>query len=269
MLLEVRLIKTPTSQLFSIVQAILLAIFSITSTINAFASVDEDKDLFSYQDIFNLEYAASPQISVDGKSVVYERRSFDIMTDGTRVNIWQVDINGNNHRPLLSGKASYRMPRFSPNGKKLAYISAIEGKNQLYIRWLDTGQTARITDLQHSPGNLSWSPDGKWIAFSMLTPQSPKTIFKDMPKKPKGADWAGTAKYIDRMNYKSNAQGFLPRGYSHIYVVPTTGGTARQVTQGSYHHNGTINWTKDSQNIISLVYPPPKAVAWTRAKPLS
>ncbi|MFT5521469.1 MAG: dipeptidyl aminopeptidase/acylaminoacyl peptidase [Enterobacterales bacterium] len=227
---------------------LILTIALLCLNINAKEEVNQK--LLSYEDIFNLEYAASPQISADGKTIVYERRAFDIMTDGTRTNIWQIDVNGKNHRPLLSGKASYRMPRFSPDGKKLAYVSAIEGKSQLYIRWIDTAQTARVTDLQNSPANISWSPDGKWLAFSMFKPEPPKTIFKEMPKKPKEAKWAGTAKYVDRTNYRSNGQGFLPRGYSHIYVVPTTGGTARQVTEGSYHHNGTINWSKDSRRII-------------------
>jgi len=227
--------------------ALLLLIFTSSS----FAQASEiDNTQFNYQDIFELEYAASPRVSPDGKFVVYERRSADVMTDSTRVNLWQVNLDGSNHRPLLSGKASYRMPRFSPNGKQLAYVSSFEGSSQLYVRWLDSGQTARITNLQNSPSNVSWSPNGKWLAFSMFKPIAGNSAFKDMPKKPKGAKWAGMAKYIDKTTYRSNGRGFVKPGYQHIYIVPSDGGSARQVTQGNYHHSGAINWTADSKNII-------------------
>ena len=204
----------------------------------------------NYDDIFNLEYAASPQVSPNGEYVIYERRSMDIMKDGTRINLWQVNIDGSEHEPVFSGKANYRMPRFSPDGKRLAYLSSHEGDNQLYIVWLESGKTARVTNLQFSPSDISWSPDGNSIAFSMFKPGKSNSLFKGMPKKPKGANWAGTAKYIDQMNYRRDGGGFTKAGYTHIYVVPALGGTARQVTSGDFHHGGVINWSKDSKNII-------------------
>ncbi len=205
---------------------------------------------FDYKDIFEMEYAASPQVSKDGKYVIYERRALDIMKDETRTNLWRVNLDGSEHQPVFSGKDNYRMARFSPDGKRLAYVSSSEGDNQLYVRWLATGQTARITNLQHSPGNVSWSHDGNWLAFSMFKPGKENSIFKDMPKKPKGAKWAGTAKYIDQMNYRSDGGGYTKAGFSHIYIVPASGGTARQITSGDYNHGGVINWTKDNKNII-------------------
>jgi len=126
----------------------------------------------------------------------------------------------------------------------------MEGDNQLYILWLESGKTSRVTNLQNSPSDISWSPDGSSIAFSMFKPSKSTHLFKDMPKKPKGANWAGTAKYIDQMNYRRDGGGFTKPGFSHIYVVPAFGGTARQITSGDFHHGGVINWSKDSKNII-------------------
>lgn len=229
-----------------------LATVVIASLVSFQASSGEqvDNKYINYQDIFNLEYAASPQVSHDGKYIIYERRSMDIMKDGTRINLWQVNVDGTAHQPLLSGKANYRMPRFSPDGKRLAYLSSDEGDNQLYVRWLASGKTARVTNLQKSPGDISWSPDGQWIAFSMFKPGKATHIFNGMPKKPKGAKWAGKAKYIDQMSYRSNGGGFTQAGFNHIYVVPALGGTARQVTSGDFHHGGVINWSKDSTKLI-------------------
>jgi dipeptidyl aminopeptidase/acylaminoacyl peptidase len=229
----------------------IIAALALTSlSPKGYSSEPVNDKIINYQDIFNLEYAASPQVSSDGKYVIYERRSMDIMTDSTRTNLWQVNIDGTAHQPVFSGKANYRMPRFSPDGTRLAYLSSAEGDNQLYVLWLKSGKTSRVTNLQQTPTDITWSPNGQWLAFSLFKPSEATTLFKEMPQKPKGATWAGKAKFIDQMSYRSDSGGYTEIGFNHIYVVPTIGGTARQVSSGDFHHGGVINWSKDSNNII-------------------
>lgn len=203
---------------------------------------------FDGMDIFELEFVQDPRISPDGKEVIYVRRSMDIMTDRARGSLWSVDIEGKSHRPVLADRQSYSSPRWSPDGKRLAYLSAAEGSPQLYVRWMDTGQTALVTNLSDSPGDISWSPDGKWLAFTKQVKLAQTPLVKP-PAKPEGATWAPQVKMIDQLIYRADGAGFLEAGYSHVFIVSSEGGTARQITQGQYNHFGPLSWTPDSQKI--------------------
>ncbi len=209
-----------------------------------------DGSRFVNTDVFELEVGADPQISPDGTVVAYVRRSNDIMTDHARSNIWIVESSGQNHRPLLSGTASYSSPRWSPDGSRLAYLTGADQRGpELHVRWLDTGQTALLSNLPTAPDNLSWSPDGKQIAFTALV-RSAAASLTDAPAKPEGADWAPPAIVIESLKYRADGQGYLEAGFTHVFVIPADGGTPRQVTSGDFMHDGPLAWTEDGEAII-------------------
>ena len=116
-------------------------------------------------DVFELEYASEPRISPDGAQVVFLRNTMNIMTDRRHARFWSVDFDGDSLRPLLISKGSVSWPRWSPSGDLLVYPLHENQSTQLFIRWMDTGQTAKLTQLTHTPSDLTWSSDGKWIAF--------------------------------------------------------------------------------------------------------
>lgn len=196
------------------------------------------------KDVFELEYAADPQISPDGRSIVYVRRSMDIMSDSARSNLWILDIGSGEHRPLLSGTANYSMPRWSPDGKRLAYVSAVDRGAQIFVRWMDSGETARVTNLTEAPGSITFSPDGKHIAFSAFVEKS-KDPLATLPSPPEGAKWAKPAKVVEEMVYRFDGAGYLDVGFQHIFIVPADGGTARQLTNGDFDHGGPLSFSPD------------------------
>src|SRR5262245_4977966 len=106
------------------------------------SAVAGEKPPLTEMDDFNLEFAADPQISPDGTQVAYVRRSADIMTDQFYSNLWLVSYDGRSHRPLTSGHRHDASPRWSPDGARLLFLSDEGGSTQLYVRWMDTGQTA-------------------------------------------------------------------------------------------------------------------------------
>ena len=205
---------------------------------------------FEPGDVFQLEWVGDPQISPDGSRIVYVRNFNDIMSDRTRSNLWIVDFDGSNHRPLTSGNSNYGSPRWSPDGTRLAYVSAQDGSAQIYVRWMDTGETAKITNLTESPGSLTWSPDGNWLALSMFVPDAPEPWAVSMPARPEGADWAEPAVVIEEMNYRADGAGYLETGFTHLFVLPAEGGTPRQVTSGDFNHGGPVSWTPDSRSLL-------------------
>ncbi|WP_247670607.1 S9 family peptidase [Alteromonas sp. MMG017] len=230
----------------------MLCIFTGLSSFSYAEDENEDTDnnmFFQSEDIFDLEYVSDVRVSPNGKQVAYVRRSNDIMSDSTRSNIWLASVDGKSHRPLLSSKKSYYSPRWSPDGKRLAYLSNEEGKPQLYVRWMDTGQTALITNVTSSLGNITWSPNGKHIAFTMSVNVEEKPLKVNLPKKPKDAKWAPKFEYITKARYQADGKGILEPAYTHIFIVSTDGGTARQLTSGNYHHRGGVSFSPDSQKI--------------------
>jgi dipeptidyl aminopeptidase/acylaminoacyl peptidase len=200
-------------------------------------------------DVFQLEYTDDVQISPDGTRIVYVRVSHDIMTDRARRNLWIVNADGSNNRPLRSESRNFTSPRWSPDGTRLAYVSAAEGSPQLYVRWMDSGQTALLTNLVQAPGAIAWSPDGESIAFTQLVPAK-KPPLATPPEKPEGAQWAPPVKVVDSVIYRIDGAGWLDAGYQHVFVVSADGGTARQLTDGEFNDEGPLSFTPDSRSIV-------------------
>ncbi len=210
----------------------------------------EPSHRFDGKDLFQLQYVTDPQIRPDGRLIAYVRISFDVMSDRERRSIWLFDPETGSQTPLAVGTGSSYSPRWSPDGKRLAYVSTAEGGHaQLFIRWLQSAQPARITDLTEGPSDLQWSPDGRSIAFIMLTPDD-KPSLGNAPPKPEGANWAEGLTVITNIKYRADGEGYLKPGFSHVFVVSADGGYPRQLTFGAYDEAGTLSWTPNSRSLL-------------------
>ncbi|MCG8603879.1 S9 family peptidase, partial [bacterium] len=197
-------------------------------------------------DLFlDWESVSNPAISPDGRQIVYTRRWTDKMNDKYQNEIWIMNSDGSKNRFLLKGSS----PQWSPDGGRLLYTAKGEPSgNQLFVRWMDTGESTQLTRLEKSPSNIQWSPDGNQIAFNMYGPNV-KTWKVKMPPKPRGAKWSKPPKVIDKLNYRRDGRGYSPDAFRHIYVLPASGGTPRQVTFGEYN-DGAPQWTADGKSIV-------------------
>lgn len=223
-----------------------LAIFS--TSLCAQGDASPGLRAFQPEDVFRLEYAADPQVSADGARVVYVRQSADIMVDRFRGALWMIELATGVHTPLLADKNSYASPRWSPQGDRLAFLGSGDGTQQIHVLWVDSGRTALIAEVQQRPAGLSWSPDGRWLAFTMSVPAQREPLAA-APGKPEGAEWAEPVKLIDTVRYKRDGSGFVEPAHRHVFVVPADGGAPRQLTQGEFDHAGPLSWGPDSQTV--------------------
>ena len=233
-------------------------LFTLIATLVCTVSVvgsQEKSDRLTPMDIFDMETAADPQISPDGEKVIYVRQFNDVMTDKRYSNLWIVNFDGSNNRPLTTGNFSDGSPRWSPDGTRIIYISDRPGAPQIFERWMDSGQTAKLTNLQTPPTGIEFSPDGKSISFSAVVPAA-ATQVGAMPSAPPGAKWADPATVTDKLVYRFNDIGYLKPGFRHVFVLPAEGGTPRQLTSGNFNHaQQTFGpedaaWTPDSKYLI-------------------
>src|SRR5690554_36184 len=207
---------------------------------------------FVAEDIFDLEYASDPQISPNGEWIVYTRNSFDVMHDNTKRHLWLLNTKTGAHTPLFADNASYGNATWSHNGQGLAFTSNRDGRNQIHVFFIAQKTTAAITEVPNSPSEISWSRDGKHIAFTMNV-AAPKTTFAASvytPSKPKGAQWAQPANVVERTYYQRDGAGILPNEYRQVFVVPSDGGTARQLTAGAFKHEGPLVWRADNSALV-------------------
>src|SRR3989475_12192714 len=125
------------------ITALVAAALALTSSPALWAQDASHK--LTAMDEFQLQLPTDPQISPDGKKIVYVRRFADPMTDKRYSNLWAINSDGSDHRPLTTGNRSDVSPRWAPDCTRIAYLSDADGKQHLYARWMDTSQAARGT----------------------------------------------------------------------------------------------------------------------------
>ena len=159
-------------------------------------------------DVFKLEYADEPQISPDGKRIVYVRNFMDIMKDRQRSNVWIINADGSGHEALTTGNHRDMSPRWSPDGNWLAVAGGQPGRmGEIQVWDVETKKLKLSAPVGFDTVyGVSWSPDGKQIAFAMAVAESAQP-FVDMPAKPEGAEWAAPFKMTRKLVYRFDGRG--------------------------------------------------------------
>ena len=204
------------------------------------------RDRLALEDYLEWEGVQAPQLSPDGQHVVYVRTWVDKINDRQESSVWIMNADGTRNRSLVDGTNV----RWSPDGQRIAYIAPGQPSGaQVWVRWMDAeGATSQVTHLTEAPAALEWSPDGKWIAFTMNQPKSEAWTVK-LPAAPKGAKWVESPKVVTRLDYRQDRIGYTDGGYRHVFLVPADGGSPRQMTDGDWDH-GSPKFSPDGRTLL-------------------
>src|SRR6516164_3164937 len=173
-------------------------------------------------DLLRLEWIADPRISPDGTRIVFTRVTVDTAADNYRTSLWIIAGDGSTAAPRsLTGGAHDSQPRWSPDGRTLAFVRGSEGKpGQIYLLSMEGGEAFQLTRLAGGAGSPTWSPDGNTIAFTSGT--DPALDSDSTRAKPKHVP----GRVVTRPVFRLNGQGFIdPDHPDHLWTIAVAGGT--------------------------------------------
>jgi dipeptidyl aminopeptidase/acylaminoacyl peptidase len=205
-----------------------------------------DKDTF-----MDMETISNPAIAPDGGQIVFSRGWIDKVKDQARSNIWIVDVGGTKLRELTRGSWRDSAPAWSPDSSKIAFLSDRDGTTQIHVLFVATGDLAQLTHVERTPGSLAWSPDGRQIAFTTTVLNEDPILPVQLPKRPRGAEWAKGATIVDRLAWARDGEGPVEKGDTHVFIVDAVaGGTPRQITDGAFDH-ANPEWSADGRTVYA------------------
>ena len=236
---------------FSSALSAVLVVIVVNATIGVSTTRSEPNPprYFSADDVFELEWVRSPEISPDGKHVVWVRSGYNRSADRPQGALWITEVATGISQPLITGQGSYYSPIFSPDGSRLLYLAAEGGVPELRIHWLESGRETRVAQLEHPPKQVRWAPNGQQLAFAMFTPSNGLDLSRPKPRKPDDADWADPMRVIDDLVFRFDGRGFLEEGADQIYIVPSHGGTPLAMTNSSNGFREPV-WSADGKKLF-------------------
>jgi dipeptidyl aminopeptidase/acylaminoacyl peptidase len=170
-------------------------------------------------DLLALKTAGDVQIDPAGTRVAYVLNEIDSAQDEARSSIWVVEIGPGFARRFTTGPKRDSAPRWSPDGRWLAFLSDREKeKAQLYLIPAEGGEAQRLTDLEEGAGPAVWSPDGARLAFAARVPRESAPEDEAAKKR-----WEQRPRVVTRAHYKTDGSGFNLDATSHLFVASVEG----------------------------------------------
>jgi dipeptidyl aminopeptidase/acylaminoacyl peptidase len=223
--------------------AALCAVYGLAPTLAA------GSQPLSPESLERLQFVSDVQISHDGRRIAYVVTRIDRKRDAYEADVWLVDSDAA-PRPLVSSPGEDSRPRWSPDGAKLAFVSARAGKPQIHVLEMRGGEAWALTQVEEGVGAFSWSPDGERIAYLART-SDPKKSDEPEPA-------AGRARVTERLFYRfDGAPGFTPEARAKLWVIEARRDAPKAVgplTNGEFQPSEPT-WTPDGSALVFSAVP--------------
>ncbi|HEX9012689.1 MAG TPA: hypothetical protein VF813_04205, partial [Anaerolineaceae bacterium] len=210
------------------------------------------KHLITAEDLYHIEILSEPRLSPDGRRVVYSQQRVDPRTEKKYSNLWLAPAQGGNPQQFTRGDQNDTSPRWSPDGTQIAFLSdrgVSEKPAQLYLIPMSGGEARRIIEIPGSIEEFSWSPDGSQLVCAVQkTDEEVLEREKDENKKKLGTVF----RQYDRLFYKLDGSGYLPKERTHLWTVDVRQGKARQITDHPVRDEKNPAWSPDGKWIAFI-----------------
>ncbi|MEX2314940.1 MAG: S9 family peptidase [Thermomicrobiales bacterium] len=197
--------------------------------------------------IYSFKLVSEPQFSPDGARVSYVVTTIEREKNDYRSSINVAAADGSGARRLTQADAKDSLPRWSPDGKHLAFLSDRSDKPQVWLIRADGGEAWEATSLSEGVASYSWSPDGSsFVVVSKSTEESEAA--KDDDEAKKKDDEKSDVRHITKIRYKADDEGFLDFKPKHLWLVPAFGGTPQQLTSADISDADPV-WSPNGREI--------------------
>jgi len=205
------------------------------------------KRMIAAEDLYELQVISDVRISPDGKTVIYSQQMVDKKTEKKYSNLWVVLTETGESNQFTYGEQSDVKPRWSPDGRTIAFLSNRADKEkptQIHLIPIGGGEARPLTEIPGVIGDFAWSPDGKKIVCSVQkTDAEALEREKDELKKKLGV----VSRQYDRVFYKLDGTGYLPKERWHIWSVDVRTGKGKQLTDHAIYDEREPAWSSDGK----------------------